>query len=89
VSLADPTGLATKRIVGRGEREDLPRWAREHRWRLRLKGTVAMTYGNDGYHQVAVVKPEDYETMIKLFFSLKVWTLQEAFQLPGSPRSRI
>lgn len=84
VSLADPSGIATKRVVGRGRRNGLPRWAKEHRHRMRLKGTVAVTHGNDDKHQVIVVKPEDYATMIKLFFALKVWTLQESFELPDA-----
>jgi hypothetical protein len=81
VSLADPTGERTKHTVSRGGRTTLPLWLKGYRSRMRLKSTVAITRGHDGNAQVVIVNPEDYASMIKLYFALKVWVMQEAYQV--------
>ena len=79
VNLADPTATRTKIGTSRGERNLLPRWFDYFRRDMRLKGTVAKTYGTDSKAQVVLFNPDDHERMIRLFFALKVWVLQEGF----------
>lgn len=81
ISLADPSGVRTKHTLSRGARSHFPHWLKQYQYRIRLKQTVALTKGNDGNALVAVVWPEDYPTMIRLYFALKVWVLEERFQI--------
>lgn len=81
ISLADPSRARTKRTLSRGARADLPRWLAQYQYRIRLKQTVAVTAGNDGNALVAITLSEDYHTMIRLYFALKVWVLEEQFQV--------
>ncbi len=81
VNLADPSQERTKIGLRRGERRLLPRWFKGSRHRLRLKGTVTTTRGRDSQAQVLVVKKNDHVRMIKLFFALKVWVLEEDYQI--------
>jgi hypothetical protein len=50
---------------------------------MRLKQKVRTTKGNDGEDLVILVRPDDHETMIRLFFATKVWVLKERIALPG------
>lgn len=78
-NLADPTGVKNKIGTSRGERNLLPRWFDYFRPHMRLKTTVTTTAGTDSKAQVVLIEPDDYERMIRLFFALKVWVLQEGF----------
>ena len=51
---------------------------------MRLKKTVATTRGHDDQAQVILVDCYDHKLMIRLFFALKVWVLQEKFLLSTS-----
>jgi hypothetical protein len=82
VHIADPTQEKNWIGVSRGRRNDLPRWFRTLRHRLRLKNTVTTTRGVDKNDQVLLVKKGNYVEMIRLFFALRVWVLQEGFELP-------
>jgi hypothetical protein len=48
---------------------------------MRLKHTVTTTGGNDGYDQVVFLEATDHERMIRLYFAMRVWVLQEGFVL--------
>jgi hypothetical protein len=48
---------------------------------MRLKDTVTTTRGTDAKAQVVLMDREDHSTMIKLYFALKVWVMQEDFSL--------
>lgn len=80
-NLADPTGLKNKIGASRGERNLLPKWFDYFRPYMRLKATVTTTAGTDSKAQVVLIEPDDHERMIRLFFALKVWVLQEGFLL--------
>jgi hypothetical protein len=77
VNLADPMAERTKVGTRRGERDLLPRWFDYFRPHMRLKNTVTTTAGHDGMAQVVRVGPEDHRRMVRLFFALKVWVLEE------------
>ena len=77
IALADPTGERTKDVLKKQERALLPPWFDEVSARLRVKGTVRSTKGNDADQLVAMVRPAEHELMIKLFFATKVWVLKE------------
>jgi hypothetical protein len=81
VALADPTGKRSRDVVRRDEREGLPPWFDALSSRMRVKQTVRTTKGNDGEDLVILVQPNDYETMIRLFFAMKVWVLKERIAL--------
>ena len=81
VNLADPSGWQTKRGTRRGDRNFLPRWFQPFRWRMRLKHTVTTTRGRDANAQIVLMDRDDHKTMIKLYFALKVWVLEESFSL--------
>lgn len=81
LNLADPSGWQTKKGTRRGERNALPKWFRFFAWRMRLKHTVTTTKGTDAKAQVVLIRPEDHNTMIRLFFALKVWVMAEGFVL--------
>lgn len=78
-NLADPTARKTKIGTTRGDRKLLPKWFDYFRPHMRLKATVATTAGTDSKAQVVLVEPDDHERMIRLFFALKVWVLEEGF----------
>lgn len=77
VHLADPSMEKNWRGTTWGDRDQLPEWFNYFRNRMRLKRTVATTAGNDGFDQVILIGQEDYERMIRVFFALRVWILQE------------
>ena len=77
ISLADPTDERTRDVIKGTERDKLPPWFAEIDSRLRLKETVRSTKGNDAAVLVAVVRAEEHDLMIGLFFALKVWVLKE------------
>jgi hypothetical protein len=81
VALADPTGARSRNVVRSDERGELPPWFDSLRGRMRLKQKVRTTKGNDGEDLVVLVRPDDHETMIRLFFATKVWVLKERFAL--------
>lgn len=76
-NLADPTGEKNRLSTSRGERGLLPAWFDYFRPHMRLKNTVTTTAGYDGKAQVVTVARDDHERMIRLFFALRVWVLQE------------
>ncbi len=77
VHLADPSMEKNWRGTTRGDRDRLPRWFSYFRKRMRLKETVTTTAGNDGYDQVVLIAPQDHERMIRLYFAMRVWVLQD------------
>lgn len=77
IALADPTGARTKDVVRGDQRARLPPWFADLQGRLRLKGTVRATRGNDADQLVALVRPDEHAAMIGLFFATKVWVLRE------------
>lgn len=76
-NLADPTGEKNRLSTKRGDRSLLPSWFKYFIPDMRLKQTVTTTAANDGQSQVVLVGRDDYERMIRLFFALRVWVLQE------------
>ena len=82
VALADPAGRRTKDVVHRGEKDKLPSWFKQISSRIKIKETVRQTHGTDGHALVVTVGANDYETMIRLFFTMKVWILKERIVLP-------
>ncbi len=81
LNVADPSGERTKIGISRGEKDALPAWFDRFQSHTRLKETVTTTRGTDRRAQVAVVRREAHETMIRLFFALKVWVLHESIQV--------
>ena len=81
MTLADPSGVRTKIFVRDVNRKLLPKWFDSFRSAMRRKITVATTKGMDQDHHVVLANPEDHPTMIRLFFALKVWVLNEGFSL--------
>ncbi len=79
VTLSDPLGGQTKFVARRQERKFLPRWTIKLQPRMRLKRTVASTRGRDGDQYLLLIAPDDHARMIRVFFALKVWVLQEGF----------
>jgi hypothetical protein len=77
LSLADPTEERTRDVLRGSDREKLPGWFEEIGSRLRLKDTVRATKGNDADTLVALVRPDEHDLMIGLFFATKVWVLKE------------
>lgn len=73
INLADPTGWRTKVGTHRGERDDMPPWMSPFRYRMRLKATVKETRGTDAKAQVVLLRRDDHERMIQLFFAMRVW----------------
>jgi len=81
VFLSDPTGEKNRRGTRGEQRGCLPRWFGGFGCRLREKGTVATTRGKDGAALVCLVDPGDHERMIRLYFAMRVWVLQERFKI--------
>jgi hypothetical protein len=79
INLADPTGEKNKVGTRWGDRSSFPQWFDYFKSRMRIKNTVATTAGTDGYAQVVMVKIDDHQRMIRLYFALKVWVLEEGF----------
>ena len=77
VHLADPSMQKNWRGTTRGDRRKLPPWFKYFDNRMRLKDTVTTTAGNDGWDQVVLILPGDHERMIRLYFAMRVWVLQE------------
>ena len=82
IALADPQGRRTKDVVHKGEKDKLPAWFRQIGRRIRVKESVRATKGTDGHALVVMVGDDDYATMIRLFFAMKVWVLKEKIVLP-------
>lgn len=81
VHLADPSMEKNWCGTTRGDRTRLPLWFTYFRNHMRLKDTVTTTAGNDGCDQVIWIAPNDHERMIRLYFAMRVWVLQENFVL--------
>ena len=81
LSLSRPGGEGTRDVVHRGERGLLPYWLRRLGWRLRQKATVRRTRGTDARSVVVLVRPEDHQMMIRVFFASKVWILKQGISL--------
>jgi hypothetical protein len=81
VTLADPTGERTKIFIRNVNRKLMPKWMSYFRSSMRRKITVAGTKGKDHDHQVVLVSPDDHTEMIRLFFAIKVWVLNEGFSI--------
>ena len=76
-NLADPTGVKNRKSTRRGDRNRLPKWFKYFLPDMRLKQNVTTTAAHDGKAQVVLVSRDDYTRMIRLFFALRVWVLQE------------
>jgi len=76
VHLAAPI-TGSWRGTSRGDRGQLPPWFKYFRHRMRLKETVTTTAGKDGFDQVITILPADHKRMIRVYFALRVWVLQE------------
>jgi hypothetical protein len=81
VALADPTGERSRDVIRSDERGELPSWFDALKGRMRLKQKVRTTKGHDGEDLVVLVRPDDHQTMIRLFFAMKVWVLKERIAL--------
>jgi len=81
LNLADPSGSQTKRGTKRGDRGALPKWFQPFVWRMRLKNTVTTTQGSDANAQVVLIENDDHKTMLRLYFALKVWVMEENFSI--------
>lgn len=81
VALADPSGGRSRIIVRGDQRNELPSWFDGLRGRMRVKENVNRTRGTDGKALVLLVNEDDYATMVRIFFALKVWVLKEKFEL--------
>lgn len=81
VNLAVPTKVQNKVGLARGERYLLPPWFKKLRHRLRLKGTVTTTKAYDDKAQVLLASKQNHVEMIRSFFALKVWVLEEGYSL--------
>jgi hypothetical protein len=80
-NFADPAGQKNKIGTRRGDRTDFPKWFDKFFWRMRLKNTVTTTRANDYNAQVIFAERENHPLMIKIFFALKVWVMEEGFIL--------
>jgi len=80
-NLSDPSKEKNRIGTTRSDRQNLPKWLQALSPRIHPKSTVASTEGSDGNSLVIRVKGDDHETMIRLFFALRVWVLQEGFSL--------
>ncbi len=81
VALADPSGSHTKIVIRKGDERALPIWIRAYGSRLKLKQTVTTTRGTDALHKVLLVRADDHAAMIRAFFVLKVWVLEQRYQV--------
>jgi hypothetical protein len=81
VTLSDPTEKQNKVGLARGERDLLPPWFKKLRHRLRLKGTVTTSNAPDLNAQILLSSKANHAEMIRSFFALKVWVLQEGWSL--------
>lgn len=82
VTLADPTGTRSKVFMRNLNRHLLPKWFAYFRSSMRRKIAVAATRGKDHDHQVVLLNPDDHADMVRLFFAMKVWVLNEQYMLP-------
>jgi hypothetical protein len=81
LSLALPDGSATRDVVHRGETSSLPYWLRNLGWRIKQKATIRATRGTDGRSLAILVRPDDHQTMIRLFLGTKAWILKRGIAL--------
>lgn len=77
LNIPDVTGKKNKIGMAKGERSSLPVYIRN--LSLRLKKTVASTRGTDNNYQVVITQSQNHQTMIRIFFALKVWVMYEKF----------
>jgi len=63
----------------------LPKWIKA--FKPIAKRKVARTKGNDGGHLVCVFDPENHRDMIRLFFALKPWILDDGYSPSESRRA--
>jgi hypothetical protein len=80
LSLADPAGARSRRVVRSSEKSALPYWLRLGS-RLKQKATVRKTKGTDRQSLVVLVRAEDHRRMIWLFLGTKAWVLKRNIQL--------
>lgn len=93
VTFRDPEGFGGKRTAGRGERTELPDWFMAHYSnRLRLRKTVQGAVQSDSevgqrlatFHdikQVVVFPYWDDEQFIRLFFLMRVFSVEQGYEL--------
>ena len=81
LALAVPGGNATRDVVHRSQKNQLPTWLRRLTWRLKQKATVRATRGTDGSSLVVLVRPDDHISMIRLFVATKAWVLKRGVVL--------
>lgn len=81
IHLADPTGTKNWIGVRYEDRASLPAWFSLFRLRLHRKSDVSTTNGTDWNSLVCRVRGDDHERMVRLYFALRVWILQERFIL--------
>jgi hypothetical protein len=81
LALAVPNGSASRDLVHRRQKLQLPSWLRRLGWRLKQKATVRSTKGTDGESLVVLVQPRDHAEMIRLFMATKAWVLKRRIAL--------
>ncbi len=78
VNMSDPSGDKTKVGFRFENRDELKKWIKGFPESIfRRKHAVCETQGNDGDSLVCLVRPENHERMIRLYFAMRVWVLQE------------
>ena len=81
LSLADPVGGASRRVVNIRQKGELPYWLSKLGWRLRRKSTVRRTRGTDGESLAVLVGADDHRMMICLFLGTKAWIIKRGISL--------
>jgi hypothetical protein len=71
--------MVQRKLLQRYNFEILPYWLRSQLNKAIDKSNVAFSKANDGHHPVIVLSPADHDSMIKLYFLLRVWPLREEF----------
>jgi hypothetical protein len=79
VHLADVSGQKNWLGVRDEDRSYLPHWFKAFRESLFGKHEVARSKGTDGNSLVCTVRNDDHVAMIRLYFAMRAWVLQEKF----------
>jgi hypothetical protein len=74
---SDPTRSKNRTLVRGWELDSLPQWFKYFEADLHVKSKVAIAAGADGNAVVILVNADDHERMIRIYFALRVWVLQE------------
>jgi len=82
ISLADSTGERNRKVARRSEADVLPTWFAGLAGRFRSKADVNPNLKRGGAQLVALVEPDDHETMLKLYMATKPWVLKSQYELP-------